>query len=118
MAAAARRARVPRPLDKTIEAEAGLGYHPARANLINRVFVTSFVTDNTGIPWGPGTTETYQALEPHLYENGLSADRAIARAWQLTSAPTSIRAVVTAEAPDASLQAAIAAHGEGIIALA
>jgi hypothetical protein len=81
--------------------------------------VSTLVKQDTGIPWGPATAADYTPLSAHAFEVGISHDRVLARAWQLTGGrPDTIRVVQRGARLDAALSAAIVRHSEGTLVLA
>ena len=96
-----------------------LVYSQAGADAFNRLLVSRMVKQETGIPWGPATAADYTPLIAHAFEQGISRDRALARAWELTGGrPATIRVVQHGARMDAALRDAIVRHGEGTLALA
>jgi len=93
-------------------------YSPDSADFFNRALVSSIVRQDTGIPWGPATAADYTPLTAHAFEQGISHDRALARAWELTGGrPSTIRVVQHGARMDAALRDAIVEHGEGTLVL-
>ena len=107
-------------LNKGTQPAAGVRpYSASTANGFNRSFVTRAVESSTGIPWGPATPADYRPLEAHHYEQGISADRALSRAWEIIGGRPEVINVVPSGAPVADdLAAAITAHGEGLVSFA
>jgi hypothetical protein len=90
--------------------EPGPYYSPATANTFNYVFLSQLVESQTGVPWGPGDPAEYTAMEPHHYEDGIAADRALSRAFELSGGMLdSVRVVGDGEplADDVSLVASL-----------
>ena len=95
-----------------------LVYTQAGADAFNRLLVWRIVQQDTGIPWGPATAADYTPLTAHAFEHGISHDRVLARAWELTGGrPAMIRVVPRGARIDAALRDAIVQHGEGTLSL-
>ncbi len=104
-------------LDEVTPPAAGVRpYRAATANATNQGFVTTFVEAETGIPWGPATAADYTPLTADRFADGISADRVLARAWEITGGRPEHIHVVHRGAPVADdLAAAITRHGEGLL---
>lgn len=93
-------------------------YRAATANAVNRGFVTTYVKAKTDIAWGPATAADYRPLTAHAFEQGVSGDRSLARAWEITGRPEAVHVVSHGAALDPELAAAVTAHGEGMLSFA
>ena len=105
-------------IDQVVEPDTTLSYSAGLANTVNKAFVTTLVESRTGLEWGPGAAEDYTDLEAHPFEQGLSSDRGLARAWQIEGgAPSDIPVLVVGEHPDSALAEYIVGHSGGILNL-
>jgi uncharacterized protein (DUF362 family) len=104
--------------DAKVASTVALQYTPTLVNALNKQFVTNWVEDRTGIPWGPGKPEDYSDVSPHAFEDSFAGDRALARAFELQGGvPSEIRALVVGDAPADDLVDFIAARGQGSLRL-
>ncbi|MEZ5143205.1 MAG: DUF362 domain-containing protein [Acidimicrobiales bacterium] len=92
-------------------------YQATNADVVNRGFVTSMTRPTVPVPWGPATGADYTTLRPHAFEQGVSGDRALARAWAITGRPDTVRVVQRGAELAPEVAAAVAAHGEGLLTL-
>lgn len=104
--------------DTTPPAPGVVPYRAATANAVNQGFVTTYVKAKTNIEWGPARAADYRPLTAHAFEQGVSGDRSLARAWAITGRPDAVRVVRHGAALDPGLAAAITAHGEGMLSFA
>ena len=105
-------------MSETVEPTAGLRYDPALVDGANQLFVNTLVPTVTGLPWTPVDAGEYTNVVPHEFENGLTHDRPLARAWELAGGrPASVNALIVAEQPDPDLALFIDAHTEGTFTL-
>ena len=93
-------------------------YDRDMADTLNRMLVTSVVTRGTGITWGPDTPEDYVSMVPHIFEEGVSSDHALSRAWDLLGArPDTVAVRLLGAEPDSDLLSFLEQHGHGLWAL-
>ena len=90
-------------------------YDRNTADVLNRMLVGSVVTSGTGITWGPDPGEDYVNMVPHVFEDGISTDHALSRAWELLGGrPTTIPVRLLGAEPDSDLRSFLETHGEGL----
>jgi hypothetical protein len=100
-------------LEATVTATAGgQTYNAVSAPNSNRFFANS---SPAGLPWVSGSPKTDYVA--HRFEQSVTQDAALARAWELTSRPEHITVHVAAAAPSPELEAALATHGAGLYSL-
>jgi hypothetical protein len=89
-------------------------YNASQAPSSNSFFANGFsvVTGKAG-PWTSGSTQTLYT--PHMWDQGITKDRAIARGWELSGGkPTMIDIVLDGEPLDADVKSGLVKHGEGM----
>ncbi len=83
------------------------GYNPASAGMLNSMF--------PAIVPGWSSSAPSSSLAVHSFEQNLSGDGALTRAWQLEGGrPASIRVLLRGVDLDAALQGFLETHGEGM----
>jgi hypothetical protein len=107
-------------LDATLpKTFAGLSYSPALADTVNRFLLTSLVESSTGIPWGPDGAAGYTSVQPHAFEQGLSQNRPLLRAFALEGGwPEAIDVRLLGRPLDPALREHLETHGEGVLRFA
>jgi len=87
------------------------------ANTFNSLFLSSLVQGATGLPWGSGS-DGYTALVAHKYWDGIDADRALSRAYEITGGvPEQITVRLSGAALEPDLKTAIEAYSGGVFNL-
>ena len=86
-----------------------------RANLYNFGLVKAGASAASGIPWGNAPTRSYRMLDAHDYQEGLSYDRALTRAYEiLGGVPNDIPIALAGTPPSPGLYDGLQEYGDGI----
>lgn len=86
------------------------------ANSANWTFLSQLVPVQTGIPWGSPLLIHYQKLRTHKYQQGISQDLALSRAYQiLGEEPKAIAVHTVGQAPDAAFREFLKTYGGGVL---
>jgi len=94
----------------------GIAYTAATADTFNQFFVRQIVPVGTGLPWGPLGQADYRPLVAHAFEDGVSQDRCLMRAWDLSGGrPASVRMLLDGASPSAEVTSALEQHSEGML---
>lgn len=93
-------------------------YSTELVDTANRVFVQNVVAGATGgLVWGPHGPSEYVPVTAHTFEQGISQDRPLLRAWEITGErPANISVVTDGAALAPEVRTAIESRAEGAVA--